>query len=220
MCATCYTPKRQDEEYFGGLREAVLERDGYRLWALLARSAFELSRCLGAAPAPDETTICRFRHLLEKHDLCGMMLDAVNIHLEAKGIKIATGTIVDATILHAPCSTRNASGERDPEMHQTKKGNQWYFGLKAHIGVDANEGTVHTVVTTAANVADCRVLPELLHGEERKVLQPTQSSPKPINSPKPPKHQLNRLPVPRFPRSFLRGDPEEAVFDSGDEYGF
>jgi IS5 family transposase len=124
---------------------------------------------LGAAPAPDETTICRFRHLLEKHDLCGMMLDAVNIHLEAKGIKIATGTIVDATIIHAPSSTKNASGERDPEMHQTKKGNQWYFGLKAHIGVDAKQGTVHSVVTTAANVADSTVLPELLHGEERKV---------------------------------------------------
>ena len=124
---------------------------------------------LGAAPAPDETTICRFRHLLETHDLCGMMLDAVNLHLEAKGIKIATGTIVDATIIHAPSSTRNASGQRDPEMHQTKKGNQWYFGLKAHIGVDARQGTVHTVVTTAANVADSRVLPELLHGEERKV---------------------------------------------------
>ncbi len=124
---------------------------------------------LGAAPAPDETTVCRFRHLLEKHDLCGMMLDAVNLHLEAKGIRIATGTIVDATIIHAPSSTKNASGERDPEMHQTKKGNQWYFGLKAHIGVDAKQGTVHTVVTTAANVADSRVLPDLLHGEERKV---------------------------------------------------
>ncbi len=124
---------------------------------------------LGAAPAPDETTICRFRHLLEKHDLCGMMLEAVNIHLEAKGIKIATGTIVDATILHAPSSTKNASGERDPEMHQTKKGKQWYFGLKAHIGVDAKQGTVHSVATMAANVADCHMLPELLHGEERKV---------------------------------------------------
>lgn len=124
---------------------------------------------LGMAPAPDETTICRFRHLLEKHDLCGMMLEAVNVHLEARGIKIATGTIVDATIIHAPCSTRNASGERDPEMHQTRKGNQWYFGLKAHIGVDAKQGTVHSVVTTAANVSDSSVLPDLLHGEERKV---------------------------------------------------
>jgi IS5 family transposase len=124
---------------------------------------------LGAAPAPDETTVCRFRHLLEKHDLCGRMLDAVNLHLEAKGIRIATGTIVDATIIHAPSSTKNASGERDPEMHQTKKGKQWHFGLKAHIGVDAKQGTAHTVVTTAANVADSTVLPDLLHGEERKV---------------------------------------------------
>ncbi|MEO6805626.1 MAG: IS5 family transposase [Edaphobacter sp.] len=124
---------------------------------------------LGAAPAPDETTILRFRHLLEKHDLCGMMLDAVNLHLEAKGIRIATGTIVDATILHAPSSTKNAKQERDPEMHQTRKGNQWYFGLKAHIGVDAKQGVVHSVCTTAASVADCHMLPELLHGEERKV---------------------------------------------------
>ena len=124
---------------------------------------------LGAAPAPDETTVCRFRHLLEKHDLCGMMLEAVNIHLEARGIKIATGTIVDATILHVPSSTWNASGERDPEMHQRKKGNQWYFGLKAHIGVDVKQGTVHSICTTAASVAGCHMLPELLHGEERKV---------------------------------------------------
>ena len=80
---------------------------------------------LGVAPAPDETTVLRFRHLLEKHDLGGLMLDAVNVHLEAKGIRIQTGTIVDATILHAPSSTKNASGERDPEMHQTRKGKQW-----------------------------------------------------------------------------------------------
>jgi IS5 family transposase len=124
---------------------------------------------LGAVAAPDETTICRFRHLLEKLDLCSMMLETVNVHLEAKGIRIATGTIVDATIIHAPSSTRNATGTRDPEMHPTKKGNQWYFGLKAHVGVDAKQGTVHSLVTTAANVADSRVLPELLHGEERKV---------------------------------------------------
>jgi IS5 family transposase len=124
---------------------------------------------LGVAPAPDETTVCRFRHLLEKHDLGGLMLDAVNVHLEARGIQIATGTIVDATIIHAPSSTKNATGKRDPEMHQTKKGNQWYFGLKAHIGVDSKEGVVHSVCTTAASVADCHMLPDLLHGEERKV---------------------------------------------------
>jgi IS5 family transposase len=124
---------------------------------------------LGIASAPDETTVLRFRHLLEKHDLGGMMLDAVNVHLEAKGIKIQTGTIVDATIIHAPSSTKNESKQRDPEMHQTKKGNQWYFGLKAHIGVDAKEGHVHSVATSAANVADMHMLPALLHGEERKV---------------------------------------------------
>jgi IS5 family transposase len=124
---------------------------------------------LGIAAAPDETTILRFRHMLERHDLGGLMLDAVNVHLEAKGIKIQTGTIVDATIIHAPSSTKNEKQERDPEMKQTRKGNQWYFGLKAHIGVDAREGTVHTLVTTSANVADSTVLPDLLHGEERKV---------------------------------------------------
>jgi IS5 family transposase len=124
---------------------------------------------LGAAPAPDETTILRFRHLLEKHKLGELMLDAVNVHLEAKGITIQTGTIVDATIIHAPSSTKNEKKERDPEMHQTKKGNQWYFGLKAHIGVDAKQGHVHSVCTSAANVADMHMLPDLLHGEERKV---------------------------------------------------
>ena len=124
---------------------------------------------LGIAPAPDETTVLRFRHLLEQHDLGGVMLEVVNVHLEAKGIKIQTGTIVDATIIHAPSSTKNSTGERDPEMHQTRKGNQWYFGLKAHIGVDAKEGHVHSVATSAASVADSHMLPALLHGEERKV---------------------------------------------------
>ena len=124
---------------------------------------------LGVAPAPDETTVLRFRHLLEKHDLGGAMLEAVNLHLEAKGIRIATGTIVDATIIHAPSSTKNEKKERDPAMHQTRKGKQWYFGLKAHIGVDAKEGHVHSVATSAANVSDVHMLPDLLHGEERKV---------------------------------------------------
>ena len=124
---------------------------------------------LGIASAPDETTVLRFRHLLEEHDLGGLMLEAVNVHLEAKGIKIQTGTIVDATIIHAPSSTKNEAGKRDPAMHQTKKGNQWYFGLKAHIGVDAKEGHVHSLATSAANVADMHMLPALLHGQERKV---------------------------------------------------
>jgi len=124
---------------------------------------------LGRAPAPDESTILQFRHLLERHDLGGAMLDTVNQYLESRGIRITTGTIVDATIIHAPSSTKNRSGERDPEMHQTRKGRQWYFGLKAHIGVDSKEGHVHSLCTSAASVADKHMLPDLLHGEERKV---------------------------------------------------
>jgi IS5 family transposase len=124
---------------------------------------------LGRAPAPDESTILQFRHLLEKHDLGGAMLNAVNEYLERRGIRISRGTIVDATILHAPSSTKNRSGERDPEMHQTRKGKQWYFGLKAHVGVDSKRGHVHSVCTSAASVADKHMLPDLLHGDERKV---------------------------------------------------
>jgi len=124
---------------------------------------------LGRAPAPDESTILQFRHLLEKHDLGGAMLQTVNEYLERRGIRISRGTIVDATIIHAPSSTKNRSGERDPEMHQTRKGKQWYFGLKAHIGVDSKQGHVHSVCTSAASVADKHMLPDLLHGEERKV---------------------------------------------------
>jgi len=124
---------------------------------------------LGRAPAPDETTILNFRHLLEAHELCGPMLDAVNYYLESRGIRITTGTIVDATIIHAPSSTKNKQKERDPAMHQTRKGKQWYFGMKAHIGVDSKEGIVHSVGSTAANVSDVHLLPALLHGEEKKV---------------------------------------------------
>ena len=124
---------------------------------------------LGRAPVPDESTILGFRHLLEKHELGGAMLNAVNHYLESRGMRITTGTIVDATIIHAPWSTKNRSGERDPEMHQTRKGKQWYFGLKAHIGVDSRHGHVHSVCTSAASVGDKHMLPDLLHGEERKV---------------------------------------------------
>jgi IS5 family transposase len=124
---------------------------------------------LGRAAAPDETTILNFRHLLEQHDLCGRIFDAVNLYLDRKGIRISTGTIVDATIIAAPSSTKNEKKERDPEMHQTKKGNQYYFGAKAHIGVDSKEGVVHSVCTSAASVHDKHMLPDLLHGEEKKV---------------------------------------------------
>ena len=100
---------------------------------------------------------------------CVANLDTVNLYLESKGIRIGTGTIVDATIIHAPSSTQNSSGKRDPEMHQTRKGQQWYFGAKAHIGVDAREGHVHSVCTSAASVSEVHMLPDLLHGEEKKV---------------------------------------------------
>ncbi len=132
---------------------------------------------LGRAPVPDESTILQFRHLLEKHELGGAMLKAVNQYLESRGMRITTGTIVDATIIHAPSSTKNRSGERDPEMHQTRKGKQWYFGLKAHIGVDSKQGHVHSVCTSAASVADKHMLPDLLHGEERKVWGEGRSDP-------------------------------------------
>lgn len=124
---------------------------------------------LGRSPAPDETTILNFRHLLEAHDLCGQMLDTVNLFLASRGIRITTGTIVDATIIQAPSSTKNENKERDPEMHQVRKGNQWYFGMKAHIGVDSKAGIVHSLCSTAASVSDVHMLPDLLHGGEKKV---------------------------------------------------
>src|SRR6266480_510041 len=124
---------------------------------------------LGCEPVPDETTVCKFRHLLEEHQLGEQILGQVNLHLQAQGVRITTGTIVDATILHAPTSTKNREQQRDPEMHQTKKGKQWYFGMKAHVGVDSKTKIIHTAVATAANVADSVVLPDLLHGEETRV---------------------------------------------------
>jgi IS5 family transposase len=120
-------------------------------------------------PIPDETTILNFRHLLEDNDLAEDIFRRVNAHLARKGLLLKRGSIVDATIIAAPSSTKNADGERDPEMHQTKKGNQWYFGMKAHIGVDAESGLVHTVTTTAANEADVNQVADLLHGKEEYV---------------------------------------------------
>ena len=124
---------------------------------------------LGSEAVPDETTVCKFRHLLEEHKIGAAMLATVNEHLQKKGVRIATGTIVDATIIHAPSSTKNQKQERDPEMHQAKKGKQWYFGMKAHVGVDSKTKLIHSAMATAANVADPTVLPKLLHGDETKV---------------------------------------------------
>jgi IS5 family transposase len=126
------------------VEEELHERPLYRRFAGLE----------GAARLPDETTVLRFRHLLEKHELAPQVLALINAGLTQHGLLLKTGTVVDATIIAAPSSTKNKDGKRDPEMHQTKKGNQWHFGMKAHIGVDAESGLVHSVIGTAANVND------------------------------------------------------------------
>lgn len=124
---------------------------------------------LGREPVPDETTICKFRHRLEAHQLGAQLFARIGEYLTKQGLQVSRGTIVDATIISAPSSTKNRTKERDPEMHQTKKGNQWYFGMKAHIGVDSQTKVIHSVAATAANVHDSQVLPELLHGQETRV---------------------------------------------------
>jgi len=123
----------------------------------------------GMSRLPDESTILRFRHMLEAHGLGQQILATVNAKLIDRGLMLKTGTVVDATLIAAPSSTKNDKGERDPEMHQTKKGDQWHFGMKAHIGVDAQSGLVHTVTTTAANAHDITQAHALLHGEEEVV---------------------------------------------------
>ncbi|MBI2800245.1 MAG: IS5 family transposase [Gammaproteobacteria bacterium] len=124
---------------------------------------------LGQMAAPDETTVCRFRHLLERNKLGKKLFQRVHDYLETHGIEIGKGTIVDASIISAPPSTKNKDRTRDPDMHQTKKGNQWFFGMKAHIGVDSRTKVIHSVAATAANVHDATCLPDLLHGEETRV---------------------------------------------------
>jgi IS5 family transposase len=124
---------------------------------------------LGREPVPDESTILNFRHLLEQHQLGESLFQAVGAYLQAQGLRIASGTIVDASIISAPSSTKNQDRARDPEMHSTRKGNQWYFGMKAHIGVDSKIKQIHSVTVTAANVHDSQVLEDLLHGDETRV---------------------------------------------------
>lgn len=125
---------------------------------------------LARESAPDATTLLKFRRLLEEHGLTRTLFETINAHLADKGLMMREGTIVDASIIAAPPSTKNRTNARDPEMHQTRKGKQWYFGMKAHIGTDAESGLVHTIVGTAANVADVTQANELLHGSETDVL--------------------------------------------------
>jgi len=124
---------------------------------------------LGREPVPDATSLLRFRHLLEQHELGGAIFQRVGELLQSRGLKLSGGTIVDATLIAAPSSTKNAGQQRDPEMRQTKKGNQWHFGMKVHVGADAQSGAVHAAVVTAANVHDKHAVPDLLHGEETRV---------------------------------------------------
>ena len=147
------------------LGDEALEDALYDSQALRTFAGLDLS----AEAVPDATTLLKFRHLLEAHDLTQKLFAEVGALLRERKLLMKEGTIVDATIIAAPSSTKNARQERDPEMHQTKKGNQWYFGMKAHLGVDAHSGLVHTVTGTAANVADIAQTQALLHGEEKDV---------------------------------------------------
>ena len=124
---------------------------------------------LGREPVPDATTILKFRRLLNEHKLGEALFSKVGEELQARGFKVNTGTIVDATIIDAPSSTKNTDKARDPEMHQTRKGKQWYFDMKLHIGVDSQSGLAHSAMVTPANVHDKHPLPDLLHGNENRV---------------------------------------------------
>ena len=151
------------QQWFGlsdlGAEEALFETGFLRDFAGIS----------GTQRMPDRVSILRFRHLLEEHDLSPKILQVINAKLAAQGLLLKTGSVVDATLIAAPSSTKNKTGQRDPEMHQTKKGSQWHFGMKAHIGVDADSGLVHTVIGTAANVHDVTQGHALLHGQEQVV---------------------------------------------------
>ena len=152
-------------QHWFNLADAACEEALYDSAALRAFVGIDLGR----EPVPDATTLLKFRRLLNNNKLGEALFAAVGAQLQARGFKVNTGTIVDATIIGAPSSTKNANKARDPEMHQTRKGQQWYFGMKLHIGVDSQSGLAHSAVVTAANVHDKHPLPELLHGAERRV---------------------------------------------------
>ena len=143
-----------------GMEDALYDSESMRRFAGIE---------LGRDPVPDETTILKFRHLLEEHEGTKALFATVREHLQKKGLMVREGTIVDATIIDAPPSTKNAAKQRDPEMHQVKKGNEWYFGMKAHVGTETARGLVHSMVCTAANVPDGHMIQELLHGTEKKI---------------------------------------------------
>ena len=142
-----------------GMEDLLYEADSVRRFVGLRLSG----------PLPDETTILNFRHLLEERQLGEGLMEEINRHLATQGLRLREGTIVDASIIEAPSSTKNGAGERDPQMRQTKKGNEWRFGMKVHIGVDSETGVVHSMSTTSANVHDVTEAHRLLHGGEKRV---------------------------------------------------
>ncbi len=148
-----------------GLSDPGMEDSLYDIESMRRFAGIEL----GIDPVPDESTILNFRHLLERHRLTEKLFQKIEGYLSEHGLLMNEGTIVDATIIHAPASTKNQERKRDPEMKQTKKGNQWYFGMKAHIGAESNRGLVHSVVVTDASVHDSQMMDELVHGEETEL---------------------------------------------------
>ena len=151
-------------QLFYNLSDPAMEDALYEIESMRRFAGLRLSDRL-----PDESTILRFRHFLERHKLGEVIFDTVSAQLRQQGLMMREGTIVDATIIAAPSSTKNQDGERDPEMRQTKKGNEWHFGMKMHIGVDDRDGLIHSIETTAANVHDLTAADQLLHGEEQRV---------------------------------------------------
>jgi len=151
-------------QLFYNLSDPAMEDALYEMESMRRFAGLRLSERI-----PDETTILNFRHFLESRRLGKVIFDTVNRHLADVGLMLKEGTLVDATLIDAPSSTKNRENARDPEMHQTRKGNQWHFGMKMHIGVDDTLGLIHCIETTAANEHDLNVAARLLHGEERHV---------------------------------------------------
>jgi len=151
-------------QLFYNLSDPAMEDALYEIESMRRFSGLSITGAI-----PDETTILNFRHLLERHELGKKLFKEINAHLAKQGFDLKEGTIVDASIIAAPTSTKNKQGKRDEEMHQTKKGNEWHFGMKLHIGVDDALGLIHSLETTPANTHDIVVADKLLHGEEKRV---------------------------------------------------
>ena len=166
----------------------------------------------GESRLPDESTILRFRHLLEAHHLAQSLFDEVTALLAEKGLLLRSGTIVDATLIAAAPSTKNRDRKRDPDMSQTKKGQQWYFGMKAHIGADADSGLVHTVVGSTAKLGDAKALDQLLHGDEQIVLgdRGYTSKTRSLDAPREEGQPLYAMPFVRKPQQDLPHDQAQA----------